>query len=364
MEQDRAGVVGAGAMGRDIAALLAASGFETTVVDIDEGALDAARAFHRTAAEAALARAGLDTEAIGDRLDYATDVAALADCGFVVEAVSEDLGAKRGLLTELDRVLDPNAVIGTNTSSLTPGDIAARSGNPERIVLFHFAKPAIDRALVEIAGDEAADWAINRAVEVGELIGKKPIVFDREMRANGLSRLSAAIKCAASWELERASAAAIDHGARAMGFDRGPFELIDDIGLDVHLATVGHLREPYDGRFDPPPAVLERLQEMREAGRRGRKDGEGFFRWTDDEPVLPDADAADVQPIVAALVAEAHRMVDDGVADADTIDRVLVLGSAGEMGPFDIEAMVGRDHLRSVLDDRAGATGAAIYHPW
>lgn len=364
MDRDRAGVVGAGAMGRDIAALLAGGGFETTVVDIDEAALDAAREFHATAAEEALTTAGLDPEAFADRLGYATDIAALADCGFVVEAVSEDLDAKRGLLTELDRVLDPKAVVGTNTSSLTPGDIARGSGNPERVVLFHFAKPAIDRALVEIAGDGAADWAIDRAVDVGERMGKVPIVFDREMRANGLSRLSAAIKCAASWELERESAAAIDRGAQAMGFERGPFELIDDIGLDVHLATVDHLREPYDGRFDPPESIHTRMRVMREDGRRGRKDGEGFFEWTDGAPIIPEADPANVQPIVAALVAEAHRMVDDGIADADTIDRVLILGSAGEMGPFDIEAMVGEDHLRSVLDDRAGATGAAIYEPW
>lgn len=361
----RTGVVGAGVMGRDVAALLAGAGFEVTLVDVDEDALAAAREYHESTAVDALRSAGVVAAgAVRDRIEYTTDLAALSDCGFVVEAIREDLDAKRTLLANLEVVLEPDAAVGTNTSSLTPSDVAADGAHPERVVLFHFAKPAIPRPLVEIAGDEAAGWAIERAVSVGEAIGKKPVVFDRELRANGLSRLSAAIKCAASWELLRASPAAVDRGAAALGFERGPFELVDGIGLDVHLATVDNLREPYDGRFDPPAEVEDRMAEMVADGRRGQKDDEGFFEWDGDEPEIPAAEAHDVQPVLAALVAEAHRMVADGVADRETVDEVLIRGSAGDVGPFDVEAMLGETHVREVLAERYEATGAGVFEPW
>lgn len=359
-----AGVVGAGVMGRDVAALLASGGFDVTLVDVDPDALAAAREYLGAAAPDALAAADYEVIDVAGRVATAESVEPLADCEFVVEAVPEDLALKRSVLADLEAVLDADAVVGTNTSALSAADLAAGADHPERVVLFHFAKPAIARPLVEVAGDGAAQWAIDRAVGVGEAIGKEPVVFERERRANGLSRLSAAIKCAASWELRRASAAAIDRGARAMGFETGPFELMDGIGLDVHLATVDNLQEAYGGRFDPPTDVRERMAEMVAAGTRGQKDGQGFFPWDGDEPMIPAADPHDAQPVVAALVAEAHRMVDDGVADAETVDRVLILGSTGDVGPFDVEAMVGAEHLRDVLLERYDATGAGVFEPW
>nr|WP_282594638.1 3-hydroxyacyl-CoA dehydrogenase family protein [Halomarina salina] len=199
---------------------------------------------------------------------------------------------------------------------------------------------------------------------MAEDIGKQPIRLQREYRANGLSRLSASIKCAATWELLDASAAAIDRAARAVGFDRGPLEFVDLIGVDVHLATVDNLAGAYGDRYAPPPESRERMERMREDGRLGMKTGEGFFEWDGEECRLPDTDEAyDVTPVVAALVNEAHRLVADGVADEETVNDILKRGSGGDVGPFDVEAMLGREFLRETLIRRHEETGAGVYDP-
>ncbi|WP_440992205.1 3-hydroxyacyl-CoA dehydrogenase NAD-binding domain-containing protein [Haloarchaeobius baliensis] len=364
----RTGVVGAGVMGRDIAALLANGGHEVVLVDVDPDALAAAEAYLESDAAGALADAGLAADdvadALTDRIGYATDLDALADCGFVVEAISESLAAKRGLLAELERVLAPDAVVGTNTSSLTASAVADEAEHPERVVLFHFANPAIPRDVVEINGEAASEDALALAGSVARDMGKTPFRLGTERRANGLSRLSAAIKCAGTWELLDADAAAIEVGAQNMGFPRGPLAFIDLIGIDIHLATVDNLAVEYGGRFDPPESVRERMESMVADGRAGAKDGEGFFVWQDGEAVLPDVESPhDVQPIVAALVNEAHRMVGDGVADRETLNEILKRGSGGAIGPFDIEGMVGGDVLRDVLESRYAETGAGVFEP-
>ena len=389
------GVVGAGLMGRDIAGLLANGGFPVTLVDVDPDALASARDYHETDLRAALeangllaagrdrtdsdggAAKGVDggeaTEADGNpeekgdparRIEYATDSAALDGCEFVVEAVPERLALKREVLADLEAVLAPDAVVGTNTSSLTPGDVAADLAHPERVVLFHFANPALERDLVEISGDDATPAAIETARTVAEAIDRHPIELGAEYRANCLSRLSASIKCAGTWELLAAEAAAIDRGARNLGFERGPIEFVDLVGIDVHLATVDNLAEVYGDRYAPPPSVRDRMAAMVEAGDLGRKTGRGFFDWDGADPQLPAVEEPhDVTPIVGALVNEGHRLVADGVGDRETIDEVLRRGSGGDVGPFDVESMLGRDFLREALHERHDETGAAVFEP-
>lgn len=362
MSIESTGVVGAGLMGCDIAGLLANAGYAVTLVDVDPEALTEAQTFHESVLESELHTAGIaQAENPVSNITYETDTATLSEAGFVVEAVPERLGLKRELMGELEQTLRADAVIGTNTSSLTPGDIARGMAHPERVVLFHFANPAIHRDIVEIAGDNATARALEMATTVANAIDRKPIRLHTEYRANGLSRLSASIKCAASWELLATTALAIDAGARNTGFDRGPFELIDLIGLDVHLATVDNL-SIYGGRYAPPPEIRTRMEQMVENGHLGKKAGHGFFEWDGQQCLHPEPETAyDITPILAALTNEAHRLVDDGVADAETVNEILKRGGDSEMGPFDIEELFGTPYLRSVLDERYEETGGEIY---
>lgn len=359
------GVVGAGVMGRDIAGLFAAADRTVTLVDVDPAAVDDAMDALDTTVSAALRDAGYDVPTtLTERVAASTAIDALADATFVVEAVPDRLSIKREVLADLEDVLAADAVIGTNTSSLTAREVGANLRHPERVVLFHFANPAIARRLVETAGEQADAAALATARMAGEAIDKPPVELDRERRGNGLSRLSAAIKCAASWELREGEAAAIERAARSIGFEVGPFALIDRIGLDVHLATVDNLAVDHGDRFDPPASVRERIEALVDRGDLGRKSGRGFFDWDGDEPRLPATDGtAELEPILAALVSEAHRLVADGVADRDRVDTILRRGSGGDAGPFDIEAMLGLERVREVLAARYDATGAPIYDP-
>ncbi|WP_265112187.1 3-hydroxyacyl-CoA dehydrogenase [Halosolutus halophilus] len=364
MTQNTTGVVGAGLMGRDIAGLLANGGFPVTLVDVDDTALESARDYHRTTLPEALESAGLDPDDPASRIAYETDLAALSGHDFVVEAVPERLDLKRDLVADLESILDAEAVIATNTSSLTPGDIAADLARPERVVLFHFANPALERDIVEISGDDASERALETATTIAEAIDRTPVRLGAEYRANCLSRLSASIKCAGTWELLAASPAEVDRGARAIGFDRGPIEFVDLIGIDVHLATIDNLAAAYGDRYAPPPEIRDRMEALVDAGDLGKKSGKGFFEWDGEEPRIPVVDDPhDVTPVVGALVNEAHRLVGDGVADGETVDDVLKRGSGGDIGPFDVEAMLGREFLRESLRDRHEETGAEVYDP-
>jgi 3-hydroxyacyl-CoA dehydrogenase len=364
MEVDRTGVVGAGLMGRDIAGLLANAGFPVTLVDVDPDALETARESHETDLGDTLERGGFAVESDpAARISYDTDMTALAAADFVVEAVPETLPLKQDVVADIEDAVDQATVIGTNTSSLTPGEIASDLDHPERVVLFHFANPAIQRDIVEISGDDATEAALETATDMADAIGRTPIRLQQEYRANGLSRLSAAIKCAATWELLDAAPAAIDLGAQNVGFDRGPLELIDLIGLDVHLATVDNLGEVYGDRYAPPPESRDRMEALIEAGNLGKKSGEGFFEWDGEECQIPDADPYDVTPVLASLVNEAYRLVADGVADRETVNEILKRGGDSETGPFDIEEMLGTEYLRQTLEERHEETGGAIYEP-
>lgn len=362
------GVVGAGLMGADIAAMLANGGYEVVLVDVDPDALAAARERHAVGAPGALVAAGLraeDADALDAHITYTDDLAALADCEFVVEAVSEDLDLKRGLLADIEDVVAADTVLATNTSSLTPSDVAADLDHPERVTFFHFANPPIERDVVEVGGVNATDDAYRTTVAVGEEMGKWVAELTGEGRAHCLSRISAAIKCAGTWELPAAdSPAAINVAADNLGFPRGPLELVDLIGIDVHLATVDNLHDAYEGRFDPPADLRDRMERMVAEDRMGKKSGQGFYAWEGDEPVVPAVESGhDIAPIVGAMVSEAHRIVADGITDAETLDEILQRGGGGDLGPFGAQELLGAGYLVDVLEARYEATGAAIYEP-
>lgn len=365
MEIEKTGVVGAGLMGKDIAGMLANAGYSVVLVDVDPDALEEAREFHGSRLGDELREAGIaKEESPHERITYETDTSALEGADFVVEAVPESLELKRDVVGSLEEVLSDDAVVGTNTSSLTAGEVAEDAERPERVVLFHFANPAIHRNMVEISGDDASEGALETARRAGEAIEKEPFRLGSEHRANCLSRLSASIKCSATWELLEAEPAAIDTAARSVGFDRGPLELIDLIGLDVHLDTVDNLAVEYGDRYAPPEEVRERMEEMADGGRLGKKSGEGFFEWEGDEAVVPEPDEShDLTPVLAALVNEAHRLVDDGVGEKETVNEILKRGGDSEMGPFDVEDTFGGDFLRETLEERHGETGASVYEP-
>jgi 3-hydroxybutyryl-CoA dehydrogenase len=282
-------VIGAGTMGRGIAQVAAQAGYATRLYDADDAALD--RAFG--AIEATLAKGvelgKVTTNEKGaalERIERATDVGAAAESAdIVIEAIPEDLDAKREIFGLLDRRCDEETVLASNTSSLSIGALASATGRPERVVGIHFFNPVHIMRLVEVVVTPETDPDVRaKVVNVVRSFGKEPIVV-RDVPGFASSRLGIALGLEAMRMFEDGVASARDiDAAMELGYNHpmGPLKLTDLVGLDVRLAIAEHLARTIDAqRFAVPPI----LRELVAAGKLGRKTGEGFYVWRDGEPV-------------------------------------------------------------------------------
>lgn len=363
--REKIGIIGAGLMGSDIAALFANAGFKVVLADKDEKALERAEEKHKKESLEELKEAKLqEREEIKSLINYTTQLEKVKNSSFLVEAIVDKLEAKISLMESLEDIIDEKTVIGTNTSTLTAGEISNEMDNPGRVVLFHFANPAIPRKLIEISGDKSTEESKEKASEMAEKIGKEPVLLNKERRGNCLSRMSAAIKCAGSWELLNEKPESIDSAAKEIGFNRGPIELLDLIGIDLHLDTVENLSKEFGDKFEPPEEVRERMNNMIDEGKLGKKSGEGFYKWENEQPIIPEPEIkSDITPIIAALVNEAYKIVKDDIADRDKVNKVLKLGSGGSLGPFDIGEMLGEKELHEALEEKYEETKSELFKP-
>ena len=277
------GVVGLGTMGAGIAQLALEAGFSTVghevSLDLAEGARDRIAHFlTRKVEKGQLEQA--ERDAAVQRLTLTTDLADLAGTDIVIEAIVEELDAKRALFAELDRITRPEAILATNTSALSVTEIAAATVRPERVVGMHFFNPAPLLPLVEIVRAElTADEPYEAAYDFGRRLGKTPIrCHDTPGFVVNRVLIPLLNDCVRVLDEARVSPEDLDTGLKnGAGWPMGPCELVDLIGIDVHVhaseALYAKLREP---RMAPPP----RLVAMANAGLLGRKSGRGFYNYS------------------------------------------------------------------------------------
>jgi 3-hydroxybutyryl-CoA dehydrogenase len=274
----RVGVVGLGTMGAGIVQLCVEAGLETVgrevSMDLAERARDRVAHFLTRKVE----KGQIESFDI-ERLSLTTSLDDLADCDLVIEAIVEELGAKQELLRELERVCRAEAVLATNTSALSVTEIASAVSTPERVVGMHFFNPAPLMPLVEIVRAElTGDDAFERAYALGETLGKHPIrCHDTPGFVVNRVLIPLLNDCVRVLDEARVTVEDLDAGMKhGAGWPMGPCELLDLVGLDVHVhaseALYEKTREP---RMAPPP----RLVAMRNAGLLGRKSGRGFYSY-------------------------------------------------------------------------------------
>ncbi len=267
-------------MGAGIAHAFCLAGADVIVVERDDAA--AAAALHRVST--ALARSvergttSEDHEALLSRVSVSTDYASFASCGLVVEAVPEDVSLKREALQAVEVVLDDDAWLATNTSSLSVDALAGALQRPERFCGLHFFNPVPASTLIEVVlgAQTSADLEAATRSWVAAL-GKTAVVV-QDTPGFASSRLGVAIALEAMRMLEEGVATAEDiDAAMVLGYKHpvGPLRTTDIVGLDVRLGIAEYLESTLGPRFTPP-AILRQLVAQ---GRLGRKSGGGFFDW-------------------------------------------------------------------------------------
>lgn len=357
----RVHVVGAGTMGGDIAAWCALRGCEVTLADrapeyIAPAMQRAGSLFRRRV------RDRYERLAVHDRLvpDFTGDGARRADV--IIEAIVEDVDAKRRLFAALEEQARPDALLATNTSSIQLADIAAGLKAPERLVGVHFFNPVAQMRLVEIIRDEATDDDfVARACAFTTAIDRLPLPA-RSAPGFLINRvLSPYLQEAMTMLDEGATIAGIDQVARDFGMPMGPLELADTVGLDICLHVGRILGDAFGGEV---PRVLVQKHGM---GQLGKKSGRGFYNWKKGKPlrgktgdsVLTSIEIRD--RMILRLLNEAVACRREGiVADADLIDIGMVFGTGFAPfrgGPMHYAASRGGAEIVARLNDFAARYG-------
>lgn len=289
------GVIGSGNMGRGIAQVSATAGHDVVLQDIDEAQIDAAIDGIESTMAGGVERGKLtdaDRDAALARIETTTDIKkAVRDADLVIEAVPENLDLKQQVFEDLDAAAPADAILASNTSSLSLTEVASVLDRPERAVGLHFFNPPHIMDLVEIVIAEQTDAKTEAAAtEFVEGLNKVAVVV-RDTAGFASSRLGVALGLEAIRMVEAgvASASDIDAAMRTgYGHPMGPLELTDHVGLDVRLDIAEHLREELGERFRPPQLLRRKVR----AGNYGKKSGEGFYVWEDGETVA-EADVGD-----------------------------------------------------------------------
>ena len=316
MELIKIGVVGLGTMGSGIVEVIARSGY--SVIGVDLAQKDTSYADLRIANSIGRGVAGSkitesEGQAILSRIELTTDLTEVASCQLVIEAITEDLLTKSELFADLDSILGPDAIMATNTSSLSVTEISVATSRPSRVIGLHFFNPAMVQKFIEIVGTVTTDQdVIDAGMEFARSVGKEPVlVSDRAgFIANSLlfGYLNQAV---AMYEQKYASREDIDSAMRfGCGLPMGPLALLDLIGLDTSLQILDTMYRESRDRLHAPSALLKQLVA---AGRMGRKSGEGFYSYA--------------EPNVPTVVADSRTPVSSESSADSGITRVAVIGS-------------------------------------
>ena len=285
----KVGVLGGGLMGSGIAQVSAMAGFDTVVREVS----DAIGAKSRAGIEKVLAK-GIERgkvtaeqrdSALG-KLSFTTDLAQLASCDIVIEAVIEDLEMKNAMWKDLNEVCPADTIFASNTSSLTIAAMAAACGRPEKMLGLHFFNPVPLMKLVEVVRTiTTSDETVETAFAFAKKLGKEPVrAKDNSGFIVNLLLIPYMLDAIRALETNVATIEDIDKAMQlGAGYPMGPFTLLDFVGLDTSYKIAEIMFDEYrEKRFAPPPL----LKRMVIAGMYGRKSGKGFYDYSQDPPKI------------------------------------------------------------------------------
>ena len=363
-------VVGAGVMGGDIAAWCALKGLRVTLQDREmqyiQPALDRARKLF----EKKLKAADKVLAAVA-RLSADVDGKGVADANLAIEAIYENPEAKKSLYATIEPQFQRDEILASNTSSIPLEELSRDLQKPQNFLGLHFFNPVAQMPLVEVVRHDGLDPTVEkRALAFCKAIGKLPVAVKGTPGFLVNRILMPYLLESLRLYSEGVPGAVLDREARKFGMPMGPIELADTVGLDV-CASVGKELAPFLG-LELPPGLEDKL----EAGKRGKKDGQGLYVWQDGRPQKPEVDPDYIAPtdlqqrMILPMVNEAVACLADRVIDdADLLDAGVIFGTGFAPfrgGPIQYARSEGADVLRQQLERLAQKHGERFTpkHGW
>lgn len=358
---ERVAVLGAGSMGHGITEVVALAGYSVTLRDIEQDLIDEGIENIRWSLEKLADNGTIDSSNdVLARIDSTTDLEeAVSDADLVIEAAPERMDLKREIFSQLDD-FTTDAILASNTSSLSITDISDATENPERVVGLHFFNPPVKMDLVEVIyGEETTDETAERAHDFVESIEKTPIYVRKDVNGFVVNSVLGPFLTEPAWMVSNGEAT-IEQADAAMVHQRdypmGPFELGDLTGIDVSY----HVRQEAD--LPIPPIMNERF----EAGEYGRKTGTGYYAYEDgDGPTYEpgNGEGFDTLRVEARMINEAAKLIGNDVATAEAIDTGMRLGAGFPQGLCKRADVIGLDAVLEKLRTHHEETEANRYEP-
>lgn len=377
----KVGVIGGGTMGQGIARSLLSAGVSVTVVERSDDAMTSAIGKINEAWASKLARGRLSEGEAARRRDAlhgSIDLNDLRDCDLVIEAVFEDMGVKKVVLSDLEAAIPETAIIATNTSYLDIDVMVAELAHPERVLGLHFFSPADVMKLLEVVrADKTSDASLATGLKLARKLGKQTVVASVAEGFIGNRIYAAYRRCAELLVLDGATPAQVDQAVTDFGFAMGPFAVADMSGLDIAWA----MRRRHSAARDPKARYVKIPDMLCEAGRLGRKTGSGWYDYSggslatdplvseiidrarQEAGITPqDFDTDTIQrQLMAAITNEAACLLAEGVAQRPSdVDVVLVNGYGFPRwrgGPLYWASKQDRSDLKNDLNILANAVG-------
>jgi enoyl-CoA hydratase/3-hydroxyacyl-CoA dehydrogenase len=370
IEIQRVVVVGTGLMGPGIAQSFAMKGYDVCLLSRSSHSLDKAfqdiswslgkfvekGTISRDEADAALSRITTTTS---------YDEAA-ADADLVLESVSESMGLKRRVFSKIDETAPSHAIIATNTSTLSVTEMGKATKRPELTVGMHwFIPPQLTPLIEVIRGYDTSNQTIDTIMNVSRKLGKTPILCKKDACGFIVSRILVATFNEAFWTYGRGEATIMEIDASVRyggGFPMGWFELVDFVGVDVEYDVSKILHDAHGERYHPR---LDLTEPLVKAKKLGRKTGMGFYDWSRGRPAISSElkDKYDVERSWAVAVNEAAYMVLEDVADPESIDLGMKLGTGWPQGPCEYADKQGLDAILNKLEEAHIRYPIELYKP-